>query len=229
MKELIHKKSVRAFAHKPTESNIRNRRDFNLVMSTYTSKEAILEASRCMMCDEICNVCVSVCPNLANFSYHIKPINYQLQKAVIIDNNKIQIENDELFTVKQPHQVLNIRDLCNECGNCTTFCPTSGKPFIDKPGLCLSVQTLNKEGKGYLLSRLPDRLVLIYKSENMIKTLTFKDGTYIYETDQVKASIDPLTFNLIDVTFLTPCVKEFHFGFAAEMSIVLQGAIQLNF
>jgi len=28
-----------------------------------------------------------------------------------------------------------LADLCNECGNCTTFCPTSGAPYRDKPRL----------------------------------------------------------------------------------------------
>ena len=26
-------------------------------------------------------------------------------------------------------------DLCNECGNCATFCPTVGRPWKDKPRL----------------------------------------------------------------------------------------------
>ena len=30
-----------------------------------------------------------------------------------------------------------IADLCNECGNCTTFCPSAGKPYLDKPRLFL--------------------------------------------------------------------------------------------
>jgi ferredoxin len=33
----------------------------------------------------------------------------------------------------QPYQVAVLADLCNECGNCTTFCPTSGAPYRDKP------------------------------------------------------------------------------------------------
>ena len=38
---------------------------------------------------------------------------------------------------RQPFQVAVIADLCNECGNCTTFCPTSGRPYKDKPRLYL--------------------------------------------------------------------------------------------
>ena len=119
------------------------------------------------------------------------------------------------------------RILCNECGNCTTFCPSSGRPFADKPGLCLSVNTLNEEGSGFFLSRLPDRTVLIFKEQGHIRTLGLVGELYHYETEQVKAVIRPDDFSLVEVKFLTPCVKEFHFTFAAEMSIVLKGALQL--
>ncbi len=30
-----------------------------------------------------------------------------------------------------------LTDFCNECGNCTTACPTSGEPYRDKPRLYL--------------------------------------------------------------------------------------------
>ena len=38
----------------------------------------------------------------------------------------------------QSRQILHVADLCNECGNCATFCVHSGKPFADKPRLFLS-------------------------------------------------------------------------------------------
>ena len=225
--ELIHRKSIRKPGISPTETPLENRRNFDLVMSSLSPEEAMNEASRCLYCDEICNVCVSVCPNLANFGYEIKPVKYNLQKAVMKSDGSIGLEADGIFSVDQPHQILNIRDLCNECANCVTFCPSSGKPYVDKPGLCLTVQTLNKEGEGYFLSHLADRKVLIYKHKENIKTLTLLGSSYTYETDQVKATIQSNDFIVTDVKFLTSCVKECHFSFAAEMSIVLKGALQL--
>jgi hypothetical protein len=52
-------------------------------------------------------------------------------------------------------------------------------------------------------------------------------GNYIYETKQVRAMLDPETFRLREVVFKTPCVKEYRFTFAAEMSVILKGATQL--
>jgi len=226
--ELFHRKAVREFGISPGETPLTDRRNFNLVMGSLTQEEARKEASRCLYCDTVCNVCVSVCPNLANFSYRIDPVKYQLQKAVRNEDGSIGFEPDRMFTVDQSWQVLNLRDLCNECGNCTTFCPSSGRPFADKPGLCLSIPSLNTEGEGYYLSRLPGREILIYKQKESIKTLTLTDNKYLYETEDVKALIDPSDFKLVKVEFLTPCTKEYHFTFAAEMSIVIKGAMQLE-
>ena len=224
---LIKNKSRRLHTGMPGEKLHGNPSDFELVHPDLTAEAAIKEASRCLQCDRICDVCVSVCPNLANFSYQIEPVKIKLQKAVRLEDGRIGFAEGDPFIVEQSRQVLNIRDLCNECGNCTTFCPSAGRPFSDKPGLCLSVQTLNEEGSGFFLSRLPDRTVLIFKEQGHVRTLSMVNGLYHYETDQVKAVINPDDFSLIEVKFLTPCVKEFHFTFAAEMSIVLKGALQL--
>jgi putative selenate reductase len=225
--DLMHRKAIREYGYGPTETAPESRQNFDLVISSLTADESRKEAARCLHCDEICNVCVSVCPNLANFGYRIEPVYYSLEKAVLKENGTIAFEADKIFRVDQQFQILNIRDLCNECGNCTTFCPSRGSPFADKPGLCLSVKSLNREGTGFFLNRLPQMPVLIYKEQEHVRTLSLTGGRYVYETDQVKAIIRSDNFALVEVKFLVPCVKEFHFEFAAEMSIILQGAMQL--
>ncbi|HNX85958.1 MAG TPA: hypothetical protein PKN12_03425, partial [Bacteroidales bacterium] len=97
------------------------------------------------------------------------------------------------------------------------------------PGLSLSVESFNREELGFLLSRLPGKDILIYKENRQIKTLYLREGKYYFETGQVKAILDEKTFRLLDVRFLTPCVKEYHFTFAAEMSIILKGATAVPF
>ncbi|MCK9219864.1 MAG: FAD-dependent oxidoreductase [Bacteroidales bacterium] len=225
--ELMRRKSIRKYGISPPETVLKNRLNFNLVMGSLTSDEAIQEASRCLFCDEICNICVTVCPNLANFSYSVKPFCFHLKKAIAENDGLIRFENDQDFSLTQPHQILNIRDFCNECGNCSTFCPTHGRPFSDKPRLCLSPESLNQEEEGYLLSCLPDKDLLIYKEKKRFKTLFLKDGKYYFETEQVKAIMDEKTFDLIDVEFTAPCIREYRFTFAAEMSVILKGAKEI--
>ncbi|MFZ4521955.1 MAG: FAD-dependent oxidoreductase [Bacteroidales bacterium] len=226
--DLLKLKATREYGFKPLETALENRQNFNMVISSLSAEEAKKEAARCLHCDEICNVCVSVCPNLANFGYQVEPVFYNLEKAVLKEDGVVAFEKDKVFGVDQQFQILNIRDLCNECGNCSTFCPSSGKPFADKPGVHLSVKSLNQEGVGFYLSRLPDKLVLIYKEKESIRTLTLTGGTFLYETNQVKAKISPENFNLLEVKFLTPCVKEVHFEFAAEMSVIMRGILNID-
>jgi putative selenate reductase len=66
------------------------------------------EPVRCLGCDALCLKCVEVCPNRANTYV---PVRDGFRDAV---------------------QVLHLDALCNECGNCATFCPWDGKPYKDK-------------------------------------------------------------------------------------------------
>ena len=228
MEFLLHQKAIRIPGLSPDETAQDDRKNFNLVMASLSQEEAQKEASRCLQCDEVCNVCVMVCPNLANFSYQVEPVHYMLRKATLQADGSISLENDETFSVDQEFQVLNIRDLCNECGNCTTFCPTSGKPFLDKPALCLSEESFNLEDSGFILRELPDRQVLVYKHDNQFEMLYLKKGRYFYESEDVKATIHPADFNILHIKFITEEPKSIQFHAAAQMSIILKAASQLT-
>ncbi|MFK5883112.1 MAG: FAD-dependent oxidoreductase, partial [Candidatus Izemoplasma sp.] len=71
--------------------------------------EAKLEGLRCLTCDQVCDICTDVCPNRANISINVA---------------------SDLFDQKQ--QIIHIDGMCNECGNCGTFCPHNGRPYKDK-------------------------------------------------------------------------------------------------
>ncbi len=64
------------------------------------------ESERCLGCGTLCENCVDVCPNRANISVHVEGC--------------------------PSPQIIHIEDLCNECGNCTAFCPWTGSPYKDK-------------------------------------------------------------------------------------------------
>ena len=46
------------------------RSGFDLVIRTLDEATAREEAGRCLQCDELCWVCVTVCPNRANIAFH---------------------------------------------------------------------------------------------------------------------------------------------------------------
>lgn len=87
------------------------------------------EASRCLSCNTICNKCVDLCPNRAN----------------------VEIKVDSpLF--RDANQILHIDSLCNECGNCETFCPHEGAPYKEKFTLFASVDDLNEsKNNGFVI------------------------------------------------------------------------------
>lgn len=65
-----------------------------------------------------CNLCVTVCPNDAF----------------------LRLPTPEDMDVDGRQQYLCLFELCNQCGNCTTFCPEHGAPFEVKPRLYVDPQ-----------------------------------------------------------------------------------------
>ena len=110
--------------------------NFNHVEETFTEEIARQEAARCMQCSTLCDKCIEVCPNRANYTYTISPIRATLSKLAC-QNGKLIIMGEEIFQVNQKRQIVHLDDFCNECGNCASFCVHNGMPYIDKPRLFL--------------------------------------------------------------------------------------------
>jgi putative selenate reductase len=142
--DLLRRRSQRTF-REPFPQTPPSRRDgFEEVVGTYPSAAAVAEAARCLDCDLLCSTCESVCPNRAIFTYrsaareHDLPmLRWERGKPVVVDR--------EHFLLQQDHQVAVLADLCNDCGNCTTFCPTIGRPFADKPRLFLDEASFRQQ------------------------------------------------------------------------------------
>lgn len=61
---------------------------------------------RCLHCEYICEACCEVCPNRANVSIDVPEL--------------------------AQHQIIHVDAVCNECGNCRSFCPWGGAPYLEK-------------------------------------------------------------------------------------------------
>lgn len=222
-RELLLKRAKRIHAAELIETPINNRKNFTLVSKTLDKKTIVDEASRCLYCDEICNICTTVCPNFANYSYDIKPVKYQLQKAITNVNGKIDIVKDEIFEVKQPYQIINIANFCNECGNCNSFCPTSSAPYKEKPKLYLTASSFKKTEEGYFFNKRE----LLYKHKNITSSLKEIEKEYIFESKNAIAHINKEDFKIIDIQIKNNKQKEFSFELAATMSVIFRGAESL--
>ncbi len=95
--------------------------DYNKIITEIEERKGVIEdqqnpdyqqeASRCLGCNFLCNKCIEVCPNRAN---------------IAIDTGSYP----DVF--KDKYQVLHVDILCNECGNCETFCPYQSAPYKNK-------------------------------------------------------------------------------------------------
>ncbi len=219
---LMIKRMVKETAISIKEIPIAQRKNFNLVTNSLTKEEAQTEAARCLKCDELCNTCVTVCPNLALYSYFVDPVEYQLSKLVK-SNGKHEIITDGKFAISQSPQILHIADWCNECGNCTTFCPTSGSPYKEKPHLYLNKLAFEKDDNCYFYDQ--DKKVLKYKLNDQLHQLSGSEEEFKYSIDISEIIVFKKTFKI--KSHKVQNSKSIHLIKAIEMSVVLNGVVNL--
>ena len=69
------------------------------------ASKCVCDGERCLQCSTVCENCVASSPNRANV-------------AVVMPD--------------ESHQIIHVDKMCNECGNCTQFCPYASEPCHDK-------------------------------------------------------------------------------------------------
>jgi putative selenate reductase len=90
------------------------------------SEDVKNEAERCLECGLVCESCADVCPNRANV-------------AIKVPGRKMA-------------QIVHVDYLCNECGNCTAFCPYDSSPYKEKLTLFANEADFNNsENQGFVL------------------------------------------------------------------------------
>lgn len=179
--EFQHKLALRVPGGKIPSISLDERHSFEMVHPTLTEEQAIAEADRCLYCNDVCNICVTVCPNLANVAIKTEPVEI-----------KIPSVNDS-FVVQQSNQIINVGDFCNECGNCTTFCPTNGDPYKTKPKFYLTKESFDQEDNCYFMSGN----TLSFKSNGKIKTLILDNSRFIYKSDFTNIEFDSKDYTVI--------------------------------
>ncbi|MCH1950530.1 putative selenate reductase subunit YgfK [Enterocloster sp. OA13] len=84
----------------------------------------IVDSTRCLSCNSYCENCVEVCPNRANISLVVPGM--------------------------EKHQIIHVDYMCNECGNCKSFCPWDSAPYLDKFTLFANEKDMeNSKNQGF--------------------------------------------------------------------------------
>ncbi len=183
--DLQIKRAFRQFGAEIPETGFNERSGMDLVVRTLDEAAAQKEADRCLQCDELCNICVTVCPNRANIGFTMEPTEFAVQQAKA-GSGGVEISELARVRIEQKSQVLNIGDYCNECGNCTTFCPTSGSPYLDKAKFHVTAESFAAASFGYYFTSA-DRLE--YKRNGRFASLETTHDGYIYENEEVRATL----------------------------------------
>ena len=198
-----------------------DRRNFDEVVLTYSEAEARAEASRCLDCDRFCSLCVGVCPNIALQTYANAPFSIALPQLEQ-DSDALRVAGHETFTVSQAYQVAVLADLCNECGNCTTFCPASGRPYRDKPRLYLDRDDFESQrDNAFMLSAHGERWALDSRRDDTTHRIEL-NGMLDYYGPACSVRLDPETF-AVRQSRLTKRRGSLSLRHCAEMFVLLRG------
>ena len=81
------------------------------------ASKCVCDGERCLQCSTVCENCVDSCPNRAN---------------VVIK------------MADGSHEIVHVDKMCNECGNCTQFCPYASEPCHDKFTLFQTEKDMNE-------------------------------------------------------------------------------------
>ena len=170
-----------------TPLSVRN--DFSETALVYTADEAQREANRCVDCDTICSLCVGVCPNIALMTYRSEAVSADLP-TFVSSGGVLTRTGTEHFSVDQPYQIAVLTDLCNECGNCVTACPTSGTPYVDKPRLYLDDDEFHGEDtNAFMVRHDADTVTVLGRFDGRTHRLSV-NGSVGYEGPALSATFD---------------------------------------
>jgi putative selenate reductase len=212
LSEFQHKQATRIFGKPMPEISLEKRDNFELVHPSLNPEEAIAEATRCLQCDDVCNICIGVCPNFANISFQTESENIPIYK---IENRNGEFNPfvDDKFIVEPNPQIFNIGDFCNECGNCNTFCPTNDAPYLTKPKFYLTSNSFNSEDNCYLF----ENDVLHFRLNDSVETITQDDKYYIYDSTIISLNINKQNYSIENFVIHNTELNEIELSKLSEM------------
>ena len=100
------------------------------------ASKCVCDGERCLQCSTVCENCVDSCPNRAN---------------VVIKMSD------------GSHEIVHVDKMCNECGNCTQFCPYASEPCHDKFTLFDTREDMDESENYGVLFEEDDKIRLRYE------------------------------------------------------------------
>jgi putative selenate reductase len=206
---------------------------FDLVEATLTEEAALAEAARCLQCSTLCDKCVEVCPNRANYSFSLRshsgqavmPVSLTLPK-VSCQRGQLVVTGEEVFAIEQARQIIHIDDFCNECGNCEAFCVHEGKPYLDKPRLFLRQSDFEQEeNNAFYVERGANGWTIKRREGGKESCLSVENGSgeVSFENDLLRMRISSADLQIKAMEMKRDFRDEFSLDGPVEMYIILKG------
>jgi putative selenate reductase len=198
---------------------------FDLVEATLSEDVAQQEAARCMQCSTLCDKCVEVCPNRANYTYFVSPLQVKVARLAC-RQGRLAVVGQQEFQVQQTRQIIHVDDFCNECGNCATFCLHQGKPYSDKPRLFLRDSDFQAQSdNAFHMSRTKQGWALRRREGAQEACLITADGAgeVTFENDAVRLTLSLTDFSVKSMALKRDFAGELSLARAVEMYVILQG------
>jgi putative selenate reductase len=152
----------------------------------------------CISCDK----CIPVCPNDANFYYEVEPTEIEFSNYSWSASG-LQPADSGVLKIEQKHQIANLADWCNECGNCDTFCPEYGGPFIQKPSFFLNREMWldNPKRDGFYVTKRNGQAEIVGRMEGRTHSLSLdeKRHTAQYNDGVLDVNFDTTTHKIVNV------------------------------
>jgi putative selenate reductase len=196
---LLEKKSRQVLPQRVPVLPVPERGGFAEVIQSLSPDAAAAEASRCLDCDDLCSLCVTVCPNRANHAYPITAMKLELP-SLTVRGGALVAGDPQPFSIDQQVQIVNIGDFCNECGNCSTFCPTAGAPYRSKPRFWLDPAGYEEaKGDAFRMQRTDGGLSIDAKIGGRAHRLERRADVAEYRSERLVARFEPGSWTLLGV------------------------------
>ncbi|MBP7674824.1 MAG: putative selenate reductase subunit YgfK [Thermoanaerobaculia bacterium] len=196
---MLAKKARLAAAEPVPELPVVERGGFAEVLQPLDADAARREAARCLDCDEVCSLCVTVCPNRANLAYPVPPLSIELPSFVVEGGCAVP-KGTTTLSVEQGTQIVNLGDACNECGNCVPFCPTSGAPWREKPTFWLDPEGFAEaKGDAFRMTRSGETVAIEARVAGRAHRLERHPSLAEYRSDALRVVLEPGQWRVLDV------------------------------
>ncbi|MCU0237429.1 MAG: FAD-dependent oxidoreductase [Acidobacteria bacterium] len=186
-------------------------------------KAARREAQRCFHCDDLCLLCVGACPNRALVAFETRPGRWPLLHGAR-HSDGVVLASTGVLELRQKYQLVHVVDFCNACGNCSSFCPTAGAPYKDKPHVFLSRRDFEQAADGFYLKPLgpTGARVLQARAGGELQHLRLYPDRLDFENDNCLLRLKRDDFSYLAADWRREADPAFDGRLLAQMAVLLE-------